>query len=132
METGIATQLITAGSTLTAVVMTLFTNVFLEHRRARDARQMEALRMTSERAKLLRDERQKAYAGLSVAGEEVQQFFRYELPILSVPSCATRRDEAEVRWRELRTELRKAYKQVALLGVNEARASIWRTRPQPR
>ncbi|MBV9013747.1 MAG: hypothetical protein JO272_17200 [Pseudonocardiales bacterium] len=130
METGIATQLITAGSTLTAVVLTLLTNAFLEHRRARDARRLETLRMTSERAKWLRDERQNSYASLSIAGEKVQQFFRYELLTLSEPGREAQRDETEAYWRELCTELRKAYNQVALLGADEARAaglSIWRT-----
>lgn len=80
MGTGTATQLITAGATLAGVVLTLLTTAFLERRRARDARILETLRMTSERAKWLRDQRQKAYAALSTAGEEVLQFFRSELP----------------------------------------------------
>lgn len=130
LETGAATQLITAGATLAGVVLTLLTTAFLERRRAQDARILETLRMTSERAKWLRDERQKAYAALSTAGEEVLQFFRSELSTLVEPNDARRRDEAETHWRQLRTELRKAYNQVALFGVDEARGaglSIWRT-----
>jgi hypothetical protein len=130
METGTATQLITAGATLAGVVLTLLTPAFLERRRARDARIMETLRMTSERTKWLRDQRQKAYAALSTAGEETLQFFRSELPILLELGDARRCDEAEVHWRQLRTELRKAYNQVALFGADEARSaglSIWRT-----
>lgn len=130
METGTTTQLITAGATLAGVVLTLLTTAFLERRRARDARMLESLRVTSERAKWVRNERQKAYAAFSTAGEEVLQFFRSELPTLIEPGAAQRRNGAEAHWRALRTELRKAYNQVALFGADEARAaslSVWRT-----
>lgn len=130
MEAGTATQLITAGATLAGVVLTLLTTAFLERQRARDARMLETLRMTSERAKWLRDQRQKAYAALSTAGEEALQFFRSGLPTLIGSDDARQRDEAEAHWRQLRTELRKAYNQVALFGADEARVAglnIWRT-----
>jgi hypothetical protein len=81
--------------------------------------------MTSERTKWLRDERQKAYAALSTVGE----VFRSELPAL-IERGDGQHDEIEVRWRDLRTELRKAYNQVALFGAEEARAAglrVWRT-----
>jgi hypothetical protein len=86
--------------------------------------------MTSEHAKWLRDEQQKAYATLSIAGEEVQQFFRSGLFALAESDNNRQRDEAESRWHELRAELRKAYNQVALFGANDARAaslSLWQT-----
>jgi hypothetical protein len=72
----------------------------------------------------------KAYAGLSIAGEEVLQFIRSELALLIDLATTARRDETEVRWRQLRTELRKAYNQVALLGTEPARLAgqrMWRT-----
>ena len=47
--------------------------------------ELESLRLSSERAKRLREERMKAYAGFSLAGEEVQQFIRSELPVLIGP-----------------------------------------------
>jgi len=133
MESGVATQLITAGATLAGVVLTLLTNAFLERRRARDTRRLESLRFMSDRVTWLRDERQKAYAGLSIAGEEALQFIRSELPTFIGSSSVVRRDgadDADARWRELRTELRKAYNQVALFGADEARTAalgIWRT-----
>lgn len=130
MEPEVATQLITAGATLTGVVLALLTNAFLERRRARDTRRLESLRFMLDRVNWLRDERQKAYAGLSIAGEEALQFIRSELPKLIGSSGVERRDYADTCWRELRTELRKAYNQVALFGADEARAAalvIWRT-----
>jgi len=130
MDPATATQLITAGSTLAGVILTLLTTAFLERRRARDARDLEALHLQSERAKWLRDARQEAYAGLSMAGEEVLQFFRAELPTVIEPAGPQMYDEVEARWRELRTELRKAYNRVALVGAEEARTTgreIWRT-----
>ncbi len=129
MGTGIATQLIIAGATLSGVVLTLVTSAYLEGRRARDAREMESLRLAAEHAKWLRDKRLKSYAGLSLAGEDVLQFIRSELPMLTGPGGAGRREAAEARWTELRTELRKAYNQVALFGTDDARAiarQVWR------
>jgi hypothetical protein len=129
MDPATATQLITAGSTLAGVVLTLLTTAFLERRRARDTRELETLHLQSERAKWLREARQEAYAGLSMAGEEVLQFFRSELPAVIEASAPQRYDEVEARWRDLRTELRKAYNRVALFGAEEARTTgqeIWR------
>ena len=129
MGTGIATQLIIAGATLSGVVLTLVTNAYLEGRRARDAREMESLRLASEHAKWLRDERLKSYAGLSLAAEEVLQFIRSEMPMLVGASSVGRRDATEVRWAELRTELRKSYNQVVLFGSDDVRAiarQVWR------
>jgi hypothetical protein len=85
MATEIATQLITVGATLSGVVLTLVTNAYLEGRRARDARELESLHLASEHAKWLRDERQKAYAGLSLAAEEALQFIRSDMPTLIGP-----------------------------------------------
>jgi hypothetical protein len=130
MGTGVATQLITVGATLSGVVLTLVTNAFLESRRAREVRDLESMRLASEHARWLRDERLKAYAALSMVGEEVLQFIRSELPPLIEPNSDGLRDETEARWRELRTELRKAYNQVALFGDDPPRTAgqqIWRT-----
>lgn len=129
METGIATQVVTASATLAGVVLTLLANAFLERRRARDMRWLESLRFASQQATWLREERQKAYGSLSIAGEEALRFIRAELPTLVGSSDARRRDDVDARWGELRTELRKAYNQVELFGENEARAAavrIWR------
>jgi hypothetical protein len=90
--------------------------------------EMESLRLASEHAKWLRDERLRSYAGLSLAGEDVLQFIRSDLPMLIGPGGAGRREAAEVRWTELRAELRKAYNQVALFGTDDARAiarQVW-------
>jgi hypothetical protein len=130
MEAATTTQLITVAATLSGVLLTLFANAYNERRRARDLRELESLRLGSEHAKWLRDERVDAYSGLSTAGEEVLQFIRTELPALAEPDHADRRDIVEARWRELRTDLRKAYNQVALFGADEARATgqeLWRT-----
>ena len=130
METGIATQLIAVSATLAGVVLTLFANAFLERRRARDTRWLESVRFASQRATWLRDERQKAYGGLSIAGEEALRFIRTELPTLVGSGDARQREDAEVRWGELHTRLRKAYNQVELFGADEARGAavhIWRT-----
>lgn len=130
MATEIATQLITVGATLSGVVLTFVSNAYLEGRRARESRELESLRLASEHAKWLRDERLKAYAGLSLAGEEALQFIRSDMPALIGPDSSERRGTAETRWRELRTELRKAYNQVALFGAEEARTAgvrVWRT-----
>jgi len=85
MPVGVSTQLITVGATLAGVVLTLGVNALLEVRRATDARAMETLRLSAERANWIRDERVKPYAALSLAGEEVQQFVRSELPTLRAP-----------------------------------------------
>ncbi|MFD7785386.1 hypothetical protein ACFV4Q_20160 [Streptomyces nojiriensis] len=130
MEFGTATQLITVGATLSGVVLTLLANAYLERHRARDTRELESLRINSEHSKWLREERTKAYAGLSLAGEEVLQFIRSEMPLLIGSDGVGRRADAEARWRELRTELRKAYNQVALFGADRARTAglhMWRT-----
>ncbi|WP_367137626.1 MULTISPECIES: hypothetical protein [Streptomyces] len=122
-------QLITAGAALSGVVLSLLANAYLERRRARDAHALEAMRVDLDRAKWLREERVKAYGGLSLAAEEAQQFIRSELPLLLGPDGAGRRAAVEDRWRELRTDLRKAYDQVALFGGDQVRAealSIWR------
>jgi hypothetical protein len=124
MDAGTATQLITVAATLGGVVLTLFANAYLERRRAQDARELESLRLVSERSKWLRDERMKAYAALSTAGEEILHFFRSELP--AGPDGAS---AVAARWRSLRVELRKAYNQVALFGGDEARlaaSELWR------
>ena len=130
MGAEIGTQLITVGATLSGVVLTLATNAYLERRRLRDARELESLRLESEQAKWLRDERVKAYAGLSMAGEEVLHFIRVELPTLTEPGRTDERAGVEARWRELRAELRKAYDQVALFGTDGTRDAglrVWRT-----
>jgi len=130
MEAGTETQLITVAATLSGVLLTLVTNAYLERLRARDSRELESVRVTSEHAKWLRDERLKAYAELSIAGEEVLQFIRSELPMLLEPNGAGQRQHAEAQWRMLRTALRKAYNQVALFGADNARAAaldLWRT-----
>lgn len=130
MDSGVATQLITVGATLGGVVLTLAANGYLEVRRAREARELESLRVASDDARWLRDERMKAYAGLSLAAEEVLQFIRSEMPILIGSEGAGQHEETEARWIALRTELRKAYNQVALFGATDARAAalqVWRT-----
>ncbi|MFC9654101.1 MULTISPECIES: hypothetical protein [unclassified Streptomyces] len=130
MEFGTATQLITVGATLSGVVLTLVANAYLERRRARDTRELESMRLGAEHSTWLREERTKAYAGLSLAGEEVLQFIRSEMPLLIGSDGAARRADAEARWLDLRTELRKAYNQVALFGADETRTAglrMWRT-----
>ncbi len=130
MEAGTATQLITVAATLSGVVLTLVVNAYLERRRAHDARELESLHLSSERAKWLREERLKAYLSLSATGEEVLQFIRSELTALIQPDVISRRKDAESRWHQLRTELRKTYNQVALFGGEEVRAAalaVWRT-----
>jgi hypothetical protein len=126
----VATQLITVAGTLGGVVLTLASTAYLERRRARDSRESESRRLAAEHTAWLRDQRVKAYAGLSLAGEEVQQFIRYDLPPLAAPGGHQGVAAAETRWRELRTDLRKAYNQVELFGTEETRAGalqIWRT-----
>lgn len=124
MDNALAAQLVTVGATLGGVVLTLAANALLERRRARDTHRLESLRLSAEHTKWLRDERVKAYAAFSLAAEEAQQFVRTELA--DVPD----HDKASARWRELRTELRKAYNQVSLFGAAEPLAvgvRVWRT-----
>jgi hypothetical protein len=109
VDDALAAQLITVGATLGGVVLTLAGSALVERRRAQEARRLETVRLAAEHTKWLRDERMKAYAGFSLASEEVQHFLRFEVPALS-------------RWHELRAALRKAYNQVQLLGGDEPRA----------
>jgi hypothetical protein len=130
MDAGIATQLITVGATLAGVMLTLAANAHLEHRRARDTRELESLRLASEHAKWLRDERVKAYGAFALASEETLQFIRSELPTLIGSNDAARRRIAQTRWADFRIEIRKAYNQVALFGTDDAREAarvVWRT-----
>jgi hypothetical protein len=130
VEPSVVPQLVTAGSTLAGVVLTLLANAYLEHRRGREAHRLESLRLSAEHSRWLRDERVRAYAEFSLAGEEALQFMRSELPLLAEPAGAGGRADAEARWRELRTNLRKAYNQVLLFGgaePREAALAIWRT-----
>lgn len=125
-----ATQLITVGGTLGGVILTLAANGYLERRRARDTRELETLRAAAEQVKWLRDERLNAYAALSTTGEHALHFIRNELPPLMAASDPTHVNETEARWRDLRTELRKAYNRVSLVGAPEtisAGREIWRT-----
>ena len=73
MDSVVTSQLVAVGATLCGVVLTLFTNAYLERRRARDAHQLESLRLRDEHAKWLRDERMRAYATFSLTGEELQR-----------------------------------------------------------
>lgn len=111
-------------------MLTLAANAYLERRRARDTHELEALRSAAEHQKWLRDERLNAYATLSTVGEEALQFIRNELPPLIATSDRDQVNDAESRWRELRTELRKAYNRVSLVGapdtISEGR-EVWRT-----
>ncbi|PRY45141.1 hypothetical protein [Umezawaea tangerina] len=128
MEPAAVTQLITVGATLCGVALTLATNAYLDRRKARDAHRLEALKVAADHSKWLRDERVKAYAGLSLAGEEVLQFLRAEVPEL-LGSGGAGQATADARWRELRTALRKAYNQVSLFGAEGPRTTaleIWR------
>jgi hypothetical protein len=93
-------------------------------------RWIESLRFASQQATWWREERQKAYGSLSIAGEEALRFIRTELSTLVESGDPRNRDDTETRWGELRTELRKAYNQVELFGVDETREAalrIWRT-----
>lgn len=119
MEPATTAQLITVAGTLGGVMLTLTANAYLERRRARDTRALETMRAKAEQGKWLRDERLSAYTALSTAGEEALQFIRNELPSLIDADGFDRVDQAESRWRELRTELRKAYNLVELLGAPE-------------
>jgi hypothetical protein len=129
MDVTTTTQLITAAATLGGVVLTLVTSSYLERRRANDTRELESLRLASEQVRWMRDERLKAYSALSTAGEEIHQFLRSELPTLLAPNGLAERGNIEVRWRTLRTGLRKAYNQVVLFGTTDTRdaaMSVWR------
>lgn len=121
MDAGLATQLVTVGATLGGVVLTLVANAMLERRRSRDTQRLETLRLAAEHTKWLRDERMRAYAGFSLAGEEVLQFLRVELQPLLAPGGESHRAEVDARWQGLRTDLRKAYNQVSLFGAEEPR-----------
>jgi hypothetical protein len=116
MDSGTTTQLITVGATLGGVVLTLLTTTFVEGRKLKATQRVEAQKRATDRANWLRDERVKAYAGLSTASEEAFQLIRSEFIKL-------RDDRAgiEARWRERRNELRKAYNQVELFGTDEPR-----------
>lgn len=116
MDSGTTTQLITVGATLGGVVLTLLTNTFVEGRKLKATRHAEAQKRAADHADWLRDERVKAYASLSTASEEAFQLIRSEF--IKLPG---NREELEPRWRERRTELRKAHNQVALFGTDEPR-----------
>jgi hypothetical protein len=126
VESAVTSQIVAVAATLSGVVLTLLVNAYLERRRARDARVLESLRLSAEHTKWLRDERTKAYATFSLAGEEVLQFLRADLPALLDGADPAR---TQARWGEVRTEFRKAYNQVLLLGAEQARAAAadyWR------
>jgi hypothetical protein len=116
MDSGTTTQLITVGATLGGVVLTLLTTTFVEGRKLKATQRAEAQKRAADQANWLRDERVKAYAGLSTASEEAFQLVRSEF--IRLPKD---REEIEGRWRERRTELRKAHNQVALFGTEETR-----------
>ncbi|MBE8519839.1 hypothetical protein ILP97_20465 [Amycolatopsis sp. H6(2020)] len=117
MDSGTTTQLITVGATLGGVVLTLLTTTFVEGRKLKATQHAEAQKRAADHANWLRDERVKAYAGLSTASEEAFQLVRSEFVKLRPET----REEIETRWRERRTELRKAHNQVALFGTEEPR-----------
>jgi hypothetical protein len=116
MDSGTTTQLITVGATLGGVLLTMLTTTLVEGRKLKATQRAEERKRAAEHATWLRDERVKAYAGLSNAGEEAFQLIRSEF--VKLPK---NRDEIEVRWRERRNELRKAHNQVALFGTEEPR-----------
>lgn len=95
MDSGTATQLITVGATLGGVVLTSVGNAFLERRRARDSRELGSLRSAAGHAAWLRDERLKAYAGLSLAGVEALQFIRSDLRLVLGPDAASQLADTE-------------------------------------
>jgi hypothetical protein len=129
MDSGIATQLITVAATLSGVLLTLAANASLERRKARESRELETLRLATEHARWLRDERVKTYAAFSLAGEDALQFIRSEMPQLAGSAYTASHGEIRKRWAELRIEMRKAYNQVALFGSDDAREAalkVWR------
>jgi hypothetical protein len=120
---------VAVAATLSGVVLTLFANALLERRRAREAQRLESLRLAAEQRKWLRDERTTAYASFSLAGEEVLQFLRADVPALLSESGAHATAATQTRWGNLRTEFRKAYNRVQLLGAEQPRAAameFWR------
>lgn len=130
MGANIAIQLITVGGTLGGAGLAALANTYLEHRRQYQTRELETLRLAAEHTKWLRDERLKAYAAFSLAGEEILQFVRSDMSALIEPGNINRLEDIQIRWRELRTELRKAYNQVLLFGGDQARSvshHLWRT-----
>ncbi|WP_410591328.1 hypothetical protein [Amycolatopsis sp. lyj-23] len=116
MDSGTTTQLITVGATLGGVVLTQLSNTFVEGRKLKATQRAEVQKRAADHANWLRDERVKAYASLSTASEEAFQLVRAEFPRLPEG-----RAEIEARWRERRSELRKAHNQVALFGTDEPR-----------
>ncbi len=130
MPTEIATQVITAASALAGVTLTFVSSAYLERRRAREARQQEASRVAAERAKWLREQRQKAYTALATAGEQALQFVKAELPGVARSGDRDQLVAARGRWNEHITELRKAYNEVQIVGnadVLRAAVPMWRT-----
>jgi hypothetical protein len=67
-----------------------------------ETREQESRRLATENNKWLRDQRVKAYADLSIAGEETLQFIRSELPNLIGMADPERLQAAENRWYERR------------------------------
>lgn len=126
----IATQLITVGATLSGVLLTLAVNAYLQIRTARDARDLESLRVTSAHDKWLRDQRVKAYGDLATVTEEVLHFLRSDLPESLEAHSSNQLISKQGDWRRLRIDLRKAYNMVALFGAEDARIAsqrVWRT-----
>ncbi|HEX6360077.1 hypothetical protein [Actinophytocola sp.] len=129
MDSGLATQLITVGATLSGVVLTMLGSVLLEGRRAREAHRLESVRLSAEHAKWLREERTKAYAAFSLAAEDALRLLRDELAPSLHPDTLPRYEDAVEAWRELRIDMRKVYNQVMLLGADEPRTvalRVWR------
>jgi hypothetical protein len=129
LSQGIATQLITAAATLAGVFLTLITNSYLDHRRSKDTRSLEILRLDSEHNKWLMDQRMHSYSDYLLVGEDVFHFFQSELPRIT-QADTQQRNKAEMRWRDLSIQLRKAYNEVLLFGSEETRPlarKLWRT-----
>lgn len=76
--------------------------------------------LRTEQPKWLRDERQKAYGSLSIAGEEALRFIRNDLVTLIESPDDALRAELDERWRATRMEFRKSFNQVALVGTEDA------------
>ncbi len=129
MPTEIATQVITAASALAGVALTFVSSAYLERRRAREARQQEASRVAAERAKWLREQRQRVYTALATAGEEALQFVRSELPGIAETGDREQLTAVRGRWNGHLKELRKAYNEVQIVGNADARRTavpMWR------
>jgi len=127
MDGQLGAQLITAGSTLSGVVLTLLATAFLDRRRAADGRALEAMKLRADQSRWLRDERRRAYSALSAAGEEALQFLRNRAVVLI--DDRSERPGLEGEWAAIRTDLRKAFNQVELLGtgtVRMAALTMWR------